>query len=535
MVKNKNSSNLVFAIVFIVAYVVYLMPIFGLKLEFVPGDLGDSRLNNYFLEHAHIWFWGGVEEFWSAPFFFPHSNVIAYSDNHLGSFIFYSFFRFLGFTFYTSYQLWIIFGVLLNYISMILFLRYYKLNVFSICIGALIFTFSAIAIYKLESHSQTVYRFAIPLIWLFHERFIKNNNITDLFWKYFLLAFQFYISIYTGYFMLLFIAAYYLVKIIYINGKWADIRKLLALEGVGLVLFLILIAPLMYPYIQLSIFEGYSNPIGTVYSMLPRFESYFFNPAVFPIFGITWDNLNLEMKHEHFMYLGLFPILIILFFTFNYKKLFSLSSEWLYILVAFWVVALFTINLNGYSIYKLFLLLPGVDSIRAVTRIGLIFLFPAALLSAIFVNYICKNHLRTKLSYLILCGLLVLIVETRVAPYNFKKIEAEQRISKLTEALPSRLPKDAILIYLNPNLSSGKAYLTELDAMILSQSLGVPTLNGYSGRAPHGHVWLESESTVVSYINTIKNQEYKNNIKGRSIIVIQESTPNNFVSYLLNN
>jgi len=81
----------------------------------IPGDLGDARFNNYVLEHFHQYVGGGVESFWDAPFMHPEENVIARSDNLLGTAPIYDAFRRLGWDRENAFQLWILVLFALNY------------------------------------------------------------------------------------------------------------------------------------------------------------------------------------------------------------------------------------------------------------------------------------------------------------------------------------------------------------------------------------------------------------------------------------
>jgi hypothetical protein len=44
------------------------LALFGPDRSLIPGDLGDSRFNNYILEHFHQWSLGKVPSYWDAPF-----------------------------------------------------------------------------------------------------------------------------------------------------------------------------------------------------------------------------------------------------------------------------------------------------------------------------------------------------------------------------------------------------------------------------------------------------------------------------------
>ena len=58
-------------------YLIVIRP-FGVSFEFLPGDLGDARLNNYILEHFFRWVHGWTASYWNAPFFYPSPFTIAF-------------------------------------------------------------------------------------------------------------------------------------------------------------------------------------------------------------------------------------------------------------------------------------------------------------------------------------------------------------------------------------------------------------------------------------------------------------------------
>lgn len=63
---------------------VLIWPTLGWQLPFYYGDTGDARFNMYLLEHSYQFVCRPSSHFWNAPFFYPTSEVITYSDNHLG-------------------------------------------------------------------------------------------------------------------------------------------------------------------------------------------------------------------------------------------------------------------------------------------------------------------------------------------------------------------------------------------------------------------------------------------------------------------
>src|ERR1700739_3337747 len=96
----------------------YFVPLKILDKDFskIPGDLGDARFNNYILEHGYKYLTGKTDKYWDAPFMYPYKNVIALSDNLLGTVPVYSFFRMIGYDRETSFQWWFLALFALNFI-----------------------------------------------------------------------------------------------------------------------------------------------------------------------------------------------------------------------------------------------------------------------------------------------------------------------------------------------------------------------------------------------------------------------------------
>src|SRR5687768_18198019 len=78
----------------------------GTNFDGVPGDMGDGRLNNYFLEHGYLYITGQVDNYWDAPFFYPEKSTMSMSDNLFGTLPLYALLRIMKFDRETSYQIW---------------------------------------------------------------------------------------------------------------------------------------------------------------------------------------------------------------------------------------------------------------------------------------------------------------------------------------------------------------------------------------------------------------------------------------------
>ena len=203
-----DSSNIGLAVaVFLAGLVLFF------KLDADPGDLGDARFNMYVLEHGHRWLMRLDQSFWSAPFFYPAQNVIAYSDNHLGSFLFYSLFRILGASRETAFQLWAITIFSLNYFVTYAVVRRQKFSPFGAITCAYLFTFSMIMAAQI-GHIQLAPRFMVPVAFWTTARFLETGKANELHMLLAACACQVYLGIYIGYFLVLSLIPFFVLMIL---------------------------------------------------------------------------------------------------------------------------------------------------------------------------------------------------------------------------------------------------------------------------------------------------------------------------------
>ena len=92
----------------------------------VPGDIGDSRFNNYVLEHSWRWLLQQPlhSSFWNMPIFYPAANTLAYSDLMVSFGPFYWIWRALGLDEGAAYLGWFFLISVLNYLLAYMLLRF---------------------------------------------------------------------------------------------------------------------------------------------------------------------------------------------------------------------------------------------------------------------------------------------------------------------------------------------------------------------------------------------------------------------------
>src|SRR5512133_579316 len=151
----------ILTIFFFSLWLIVIRPL-GPNLTRMPGDLGDARFNSYTLEHDYRRITGDDSSLWNAPFFYPYSQTLTFSENHFGSMLFYAIFRGLGLDREPAFQAWYLLSFLLNYGAAVFVLHKLKLNPLAIGLGAFFFTFG-LPVLGQENHVQLIYRFCIPL------------------------------------------------------------------------------------------------------------------------------------------------------------------------------------------------------------------------------------------------------------------------------------------------------------------------------------------------------------------------------------
>jgi hypothetical protein len=474
-----------------------VLPYLGYHFEYLPGDLYDSRLNIYFLEHGYKWISGQTpHSFIDAPFFYPARRVLTYSDNLVGSLPFYIPWRWLGFDRETSFQIWVVIGFLVNYLSAGFVLKKLQFHWLAVLAGAYVFAFSQVALTHLW-HIQLHYRFAMPLACYFLWRFLEQFSWKTLAWCALFIIWQFCCSPYEGYFLALFLTAFFLATVARKRVFSAYVRQAsagsVAAHGVVTLGCVVALAVLLGPYMHGSNDPNLIKALRQeTMQMLPRPVSYLVSYAGNLETGWLYSSVTLPLKYEHIMFVGLIPWVCVLFLLATARSSGRKPVVTAAILAMFGVIAL-TLYINGISLYLPLMHLPAVAGIRAVTRSILVLLLPFSIAVAQAVHLLRERVppealFRRALPLLLLAAL---VAENHTTPYRFSKAEAQQRVRALTARFPTKMPDQPVLAYLNPT-AGFERQVYDLDAMLAAQASNIPTVIGYSGREPKGYRPLRS-------------------------------------------
>lgn len=201
---------------------------------------------------------------------------------------------------------------------------------------------------------------------------------------------------------------------------------------------------------------------------------------------------GIPMRHEHQMFFGIGATVISLAggaLSWRLEKNGALVRVSAVTLLA---LVLMTTMFGSHSFYHLVLKVPGLSSVRAVSRVVLVMMLPLAILIAAAFEFLHQKLLRSAKPHVFYCvallcvAVVLLTLETVMyKPYHSSIASWRERKAEVEKLLPAQIAHDAIL-YLTQRKGEHFAF-SEIDAMIVAQDRLLPTLNGYSGNAPKGY------------------------------------------------
>jgi hypothetical protein len=476
----------------------YTLVVPGLHgLTDIPGDLGDARFNMYVLEHFLRFATGQTPSFWDAPFFYPYPLTTAFSVNHLGDAPVYAAFRLTGFDRETSFQLWYLAGYATSFLSAYYVLVRARMGRAAAALGAFIFAFGLPALAQ-QNHAQLIWRAGIPLASWWMWRFVQLGNPRVLFLAVLAAVWQLYAEIYMGVMLALLLIAMLAAGVFALPGGISSAplygRRLAMMIStrralpwtIGAALLILAGAALLVPYVEVFRHYGFQRGASEVQTMLPQWRSYLLSDQ-----SILWGEVSAKiqgvtMRWEHQLFIGIAPV-ILLALSFFVRPLPPSHRLIRVSMIALALLVLFTIHVHNFSIYKFALAIPGLSAIRGVTRIIEVMLWPVALLTAAATTRLLAQPARWMKA--VAAGLMLLTCFESVTARQFSapKNDAQARIRDLKAAIASApaIQRSPILFV---SIKAGQdPGLIELDAMLASQDLGWPTLNGYSGSTPPGY------------------------------------------------
>ena len=459
-------------------------------LHLMQADSCDSRLNNYILEHGYQWISGNKlhRDFWNPPVFFPAANTAAYCDTLLGSAPIYWLFRFLGFHYDTSFQLWTLTNLTLNFIAtFILLKRGLELSIIASCGGAYLFAFGGIRISQMVHHQLLPQFFTIIAIYCLIKIFNENDSSNKsalyetriLIPVFFIsLALQLYAGFYLGWFLSYGVLLLFLVSLFFRQARWSLLSVYKASRGLILLsaIFFVTMISWMGRHYWLAMKEVGPRSWLEIAAAIPRLMSWVNMGPDNWVYA--WSRQYLDFSHlpgerEHRLGLGILTLGLVSLGMARMSRLLWGKI----VLTAFLIIVIFTLMFPGdWTLWKLAgNLLPGAGAIRGVTRVYLLLL----IIFSIALSFALEGLKKRKLAFLLL--LLVCIEQVATVPASGKHaIRAE--VNSIAKLIPQHC--DAFYHTFIDTKPPRELANGQTNAMWTQIITGIPTINGFSGDYP---------------------------------------------------
>jgi len=393
----------------------------------------DSRLNNFVLEHTYRWLlrWPNHQDLF-APDLLPSTGLMfGFTDLLLGLAPCFWIWRFVGFDPETSYQLWMMTLASMNFLACFLLLRrFLSVGVVEAAFGSLIFAFNTAQFSRLL-HQQLVPQFYVliaimALFVVFRTGTSRRLRCSAVFVFFLSWVVQFYSSFYSFFLLGLPFGAVLLWA--FFVPVWRKAILRLGREHyfclvTALLLSLMLMWPLLSNYLQRLDRIGYlPQPFAK-----PKFYIWFLTDHSNLLYGWIRSGPFRYLQGTQFAQgIGLVTSAagcagLFLFRRESYVKL---------ICAGFITTVVLTFYLtNTISIWPFLRdVIPGAKAIRAVCRVGMIQLIPAAIGLALLFFWLRQRRYR---SLLVVVGLVCLLEQVNTGSKVLSKQDIQEKVHSL--------------------------------------------------------------------------------------------------------
>jgi hypothetical protein len=482
----------------------------GSGFDLISGDIGDSRLIIYINEH---WFrvFSGLADFRSPAQFYPLQGTLGYSDAFFLYQIFYSPLRFFGIDEFLSFQLTLVGLTAIGFASFYMLMsRVFNLTLYLAIGGALIFAFSNMNFLKV-GHSQHLTIQFVPLLILFGFEAVKAIGAAPRRAMVFSglmgsgLALVFFTSYYIGWFFVL-ASLVFVPVLLVLNWPQAFIMIKARRLSIGACLlvftasFLVFLVPFLLTYLPMLLegrqrsfadnmqFAGWISDLINVGSGNAVWGSIVANLPGYPV----------ERLGNSEAFLAPTPLLMIammvgaVFVARNGARhpgeLRNQGRLILALTITALILMIISIQVWGYSLWwPVWKFVPGASAIRVPYRLQIM----NGLIITITVFLILDYWYRVRrirggaeMSGLLLTGLVAVLALEQINAAPTAGISRANELAFL-DKVPG--PGECRVFYVADSKPAAKpTYAYQIDAMLISQRVGIPTVNGYSGWEPAG-------------------------------------------------
>lgn len=474
------------------------LEILGPGFERMPGEACDSGFSSVVLEHGFRWLSGQEASYLDAPFLYPFKRAITLSDNFLSTVPVYSLFRLAGADRETAYQLWFLSLFVLNFLCARWALARLGHSPGLAALGAYLFAFLAPVLEEV-THPALLHLFPIPLAVCGFILWAETGSTRAFAGMCAAVVLQFYGAFYLGSFLAL---ALFLLGVSWLathkgiagigNADNGGPGKSLLIAGICLAGAALALLPLVLPYLETAQANGLKRFWTDVAQQLPTLDDLLRASPGNLLWGWTSDPSQVR-SFNNVMHLGLLPWLgMAVCFAALIRK--RLDRRIAAVLLTVILLALLTLRVGDFSLFKYIQLLPAFQSMRALTRVVLIESF-LVILALLWAAKYMLDRVRSDLLRHAVFGCLCLLAvldqrNTLMAHYGYEKSERQNEVALVRaemQAAIARRGQEGALAYLPATQDAMGNCRVTVAAMLAAQDLHRPVVNAYSSWFPRGY------------------------------------------------
>lgn len=540
---------LLVAAAFAAGFVNFPLRVAGSNFEYLPGDAADNRLNNYVLEHGYRFLAGRADSFWDIPSFYPLRGVTAWSDTHLGLLPVYAAFRAGGLSPERAFQGWFLVPFVLNFAAAAWALRRLGAGPAGAAAGAYLFAFGLPLAGQLN-HAQLFPRFLVPPAAAFGWEFLRTPRAWRLAVCAASVVGQIYLTVYVGVLLVLLLATGFAVAAVRFRRElpWRKLLRPDRRERAWRVAALAVAAVAVLP-LGLKHGRGLGGlPAEQVRNMAPRPAAWVTPPNLAAAYHGLGDVTGLRPKGmgEQQLFLGLVPLAAVLAGLPLLVRPGAFGGRGSAVAVAAGVcvvLAVVVTPVGGVWLYEPVSRLPGAGGIRAMGRVVLVLLFPAAVAVAWGADGLVRLAGRRGRATRVVAALLALAavvadqwLTSPAGPHagdwewaRYPVERAVERQQRLIDAI-RRHPSPA-LVYVFPSAARPDPHgplELQVEALRAAQELGLPCANGWSGYLPSTWDYFAGYRGILGWL-TEKNRTPPERLAG--LVLVGEPVPDADAGY----
>jgi len=513
------------AVTWVVGASIFYRTVFVSRFELMSGDDGDARLQQIIAEHWYRALQGKVHVL-DMPGYFPYARDLGYTDTLFAYIPVFVVWRLIGADMFIAYQMTIITLNALGFATfLVLAVKYLELKPVVALVGAAAFAFANNYFIK-AGHTQFVSIYFLPILAiLFVETALAlNRQSRRAIWTgaafsagLGVLAFTaFYVGWFLSFFLCIFAVVFVVTSWRQLTGWAANRVRLLVLTAVSSAgAFLISIVPLLWVYLPVMLIEGRHRPYSAVWRKAPiptDVVNVGVDNAMWSAFLLNVVGLSEQRLRNGEIGLAVTPLVTVLMIVglaiawrrcrqhspdANPRTGFPHGRERLILAAGLstWVVVVLAMRFGDvHGWYLVHHIVPGAGALREAGRYWLVHGFFAIVIAAYALDSLFSSARRrgssTGMIAIGLVCLLVLVEQLNLRNNTRYSRSAEQKFLARVEA--TEFPCKVFFIAV-PQPNRNKSYSVQLDAMLMAQTFGLNTINGFSGWAPPGWKFLRTK------------------------------------------